>query len=118
MAYDEYTVERVRNLLQEKSVFFTEKKMFGGLCFMVDEKMLCGISYSKKRNSDNLMIRIGEDARLENENRDGVVPMDFTGKRMKGFAFILPEGYDSEDDLEHWIDLCLAFNPIAKKSKK
>lgn len=118
MAYDEYTADRLRIILKDKSVFFTEKKMFGGLCFMVDEKMCFGISYSKKRSSDNLMIRIGEEAHLQNKHRKGVVPMDFTGKPMKGFAFIFPEGYDSEEDLEHWVDLCLEFNPQAKKTKK
>lgn len=117
MAYDEYTVERVRNLLQEKSILFTEKKMFGGLCFMVDEKMCVIVAFSKKRDTDNLMIRIGESARLDNQNKKGIIPLDSTGKRMKDFAFVLPEGYDYEEDLTHWIDLCLVFNPLAKKSK-
>ena len=83
---------------------------------MVDEKMLLGVAFSKKRNSDNLMVRIGEGAALKNQHKKGVVPMDFTGKPMKGFAFVLPEGYDLDQDLEFWVSTCLAFNPFAKKS--
>ncbi len=64
------------------------------------------------------MIRIGEEANRQNQHKPGVVPMDFTGKPMKGFAFILPEGYDLEQGLVYWIDLCLAFNPQAEKTKK
>lgn len=51
---------------------------------------------------------------IENEE---VVPIDFTGRSMKGYGFVLPDGYDLEDDLEYFIDICLAFNPLAKKSK-
>ena len=51
-------------------------------------------------------------------DRKGCQPMDFTGRPMKGYAFITPEGYDDEDDLEFWVDLAIAFNPLAKASKK
>jgi hypothetical protein len=44
--------------------------------------------------------------------------MDFTGKPMKGFVYVYPEGFDMDDQLEFWIDLALAFNPKAKKSKR
>ena len=50
--------------------------------------------------------------------RTGCHPMDFTGRPMKGYVFVTPEGYDSVDDLEYWINLILAFNPFAKQSKK
>lgn len=44
--------------------------------------------------------------------------MNFTGRPMKGFVFIDPEGIDNQDDLEYWVGLCIAFNPFAKSSKK
>lgn len=118
MAYDEYLADRIRTIFQSKSTSFYEKKMFGGLCYMVDDKMCCGIMFNKKKNTDTLMIRIGDEAYQMNEYKKGFQPMDFTGRPMKGYAFITPEGYDSSSDLEHWIQLCIDFNPFASKSKK
>lgn len=118
MAFDEFSADRIRSVFRAKSIFFLEKRMFGGLCFMVDEKMACGVIYNKKKNIDLLMIRIGEEAANNNSKKLGYQPMDFTGRPMKDYAFITPEGYDLEADLEHWIQLCIQFNPMAKKSKK
>ena len=44
--------------------------------------------------------------------------MNFTGRQMKGYIFVEPNGYDLDQDLEFWIDLCIAFNPLAKASNK
>jgi hypothetical protein len=44
--------------------------------------------------------------------------MDFTGRPMKGYIFVTPDGFDSEDDLSYWIDRCLEFNPKAKANNK
>jgi hypothetical protein len=118
MAYDEFLAERVRKILVAEHADFYEKKMFGGLCFMVDDKMCCGVHFDKKKNTDLMMARIGEDATSEAMKRKGCHPMDFTGRPMKGYVFVTPEGFDSEADLEHWVQLCLAFNPQAKASKK
>lgn len=62
MAFDLFLADRVRAILKEKGIFFYEKKMFGGLCFMVDEKMCLGLMYNKKHNLELLMIRIGDEA--------------------------------------------------------
>lgn len=118
MAFDSFLADRVRSFFQHKNIFFLEKKMFGGLCFMVDNKMCTGVLYSKKHQLDLLMVRIGEPASEQNCARVGFNPMDFTGRPMKGYAFISPEGYDADVDLEHWLQLCLDFNPLAKSSKK
>lgn len=112
MAYDEFLAERVRQVLQEKHVLSEEKKMMGGLCFMVDDKMCVGIM------ADKLMARINP---LDYETllkMPNVKPMEFTGRPLKGFLFIEPEGIDSADDLSYWIQLCIDFNPLAKSSKK
>lgn len=118
MAYDELMADRVRQIFREKNTSFFEKKMFGGLCFMVDDKMCCGIHFDKKKNTDLLMARIGEEASIAASKRAGCHPMDFTGRPMKGYVFITPDGFDSDDDLAYWLQLCIDFNPIAKASKK
>lgn len=117
MAYDVFLADRIRQQLKEKHVLFEELKMMGGLCFKVDNKMLCGIHFDKKFGDNLLMARIGEavyEAGLEKPN---CLPMDFTGRPMKGYIFVTPEGFDADDDLSYWLDVCLAFNPLAKASK-
>ena len=118
MAYDQFLADRVRRAFNDQQTTFTEKNMFGGLCFMVDEKMCCGIHYDKKKETDLLMARIGEAASVNAMERTGCHPMDFTGRPMKGYVFVTPDGFDEEEDLSHWIGLCIAFNPLAKASKK
>jgi hypothetical protein len=62
MPYTEKTAQRIREILLEKGADFTEKKMFNGICFMVDNKMCCGTHVDKQLNEDVLLCRIGEDA--------------------------------------------------------
>ncbi len=112
MAYDTYLAERIRNYLKEKHVLNTEKQMMGGLAFMVDEKMCVGIV------KDDLMARVGPELEEEARNRTHVRPMDFTGRPMKGYIFVSPEGVDNDEHLAYFIDLALEFNPLAKKSKR
>jgi len=118
MAYDEYLGERIKRTLVEAKAHFSELKMMGGLCFKVDEKMLCGIHIDKKYGDSLLMARIGLDEYEKQIDKEVCLPMDFTGRPMKGYIFVTPEGFDSDKDLEYWIHLCLAFNPLAKASKK
>ena len=118
MAYDEYFAERITRFFTEKNVNFYPKKMMGGLCFMVEDKMCCGIHFDKKRQIDLLMARIGEEEYTHSLKMPGCMPMDFTGRPMKGYVFVTSEGWDDDQDLEHWLGLCLKFNPLAKASKK
>lgn len=118
MAYDEFLADRVKQIFKEKNTAYFAKKMMGGLVFMVDDKMCCGIHFDKKKNTDLLMARIGEEASVEALQREGCHPMDFTGRPMKGYVFITPDGFDADEDLEHWIQLAINFNPFAKASKK
>lgn len=112
MAYDLYLEERMTRVLESKKVEFNAKKMMGGLCFMVHDKMCFGIV------KDQMMARINPDIYQASLQIDGCNEMNFTGRAMKGFVFIDPEAIDKEDDLEHWINLCLEYNPLAKSSKK
>lgn len=112
MAYDLYLEERMTQVLQSKKVDFIAKKMMGGLCYMINDKMCFGIV------KDQMMARINPDIYAKSLEIDGCNEMNFTGRAMKGYVFIDPEIIDKADDLEKWIDLCLEFNPLAKSSKK
>lgn len=118
MAYDETLALRIRQILADKGVDFTEKKMFSGICFMVDDKMCCGTHIDKKTNENYVLCRIGEEAYPTAIERNDCIPMDFTGKPMKGYVFVTESGIKTKGDLSGWIQLCLDFNPKAKKSKK
>ncbi len=118
MAYNENTAIRIRNVLFDKEVQFAEKKMFGGICFMVDEKMCIGIMIDKKRNEELLMCRMSEENAKKSLEIEFCIPMEFTGKPMKGYVYITENGYQTTKDLASWIQLCLDFNPVAQKSKK
>lgn len=116
MAYSEYLAERVRQRLSSTGTLL-EKKMMGGLVFMVDEKMCIGVDTDRKTLVDRLMVRVGKAAYEDLLSRKGCREMDFTGKPMKGFLFIYPEGFDQDEDLDFWVEKALAFNKEAKKSK-
>jgi len=118
MAYDEFLADRARQILIQKSVGFEEKKMMGGLCFMVDDKMCFGMHIDKKTDSSLFMARVGTDQYEKALSRPHCTEMNFTGRTMKGYVFISAEGIDADKDLENWIQMCLNFNPLAKSSKK
>ena len=112
MAYDEYFAERIRNKFRELDVPFEDKKMMGGICFLVNDKMCVGIVKEK------MMARIDPEKTDEAFARKGCHEMDFTHKPMKGFIFVDPGGVDQDKDLEYFIRLALEYNPKAKSSKK
>ena len=109
---DHYLLDRIRNYLSSLKVEWSEKRMFGGYCFMVDEKMLLG-TYK-----GGVMARVDPEELHLFLDRPGAEQMIHGGRAMKGYAFLEGEAYDSETDLQFWIDQCLAFNPRAKSSKK
>ena len=109
---DSYLLDRIRNYLASLGVEWTEKRMFGGDCFMVDEKMLLG-TYK-----GGIMARVDPEELPLFLDRAGAEQMIHGGRPMKGYAFLEGEAYDNEADLQFWINQCLAFNPRAKSSKK
>ena len=113
MAYNEHLADRVRRIFEEKKVSnIEEKKMMGGLTFMVNEKMCIGIV------KDDLMVRLNPDDHDDALQKTGARTMDFTAKPMRGYIFVNPEGVDKETDLEDWVQTALTFNVLAKASKK
>ena len=112
MAYDELLADRLRDALNTRKTEYREMKMMGGLCFMVDDKMCIGIV------KESLMARIDPEEEDDLLSKEGSKPMDFTGRPMKGYLFIEPEGVDMDEDLDFWVEKCLDFNPKAKSNKK
>lgn len=109
MAYSQYLAERIRNSLGSQ-LQVKELKMMGGLIFMINDKMCLGVDMDKKTQTDRLMVRVGKlpyDSLLKER---GSKEMDFTGKPMRGFLFIMPEGFDSDEDLSFWVSKALEFN--------
>ncbi|NCQ11330.1 MAG: TfoX/Sxy family protein [Bacteroidetes bacterium] len=115
MAYSEFLADRVRQRLSKQ--IFIEKKMMGGLIFMVNEKMCIGVDTDRKSCHDRLMVRVRKNAYENLLKKKGCREMDFTGKPMKGFLFIYPDGFDTETDLDFWVKQALDFNKDIKKSK-
>lgn len=113
MAYNEKLADRVREILATATDNVEEKKMFGGLCFMVNDKMCVGV------RPDKMMVRIDpatSDAVVEAE--DGAEVMVHGGKEMKGFIFVDQEVLNTQKQLQHWIKMALKFNANAKSAKK
>jgi TfoX/Sxy family transcriptional regulator of competence genes len=112
MAYNEKLASRIREIILPTDRKFEEKKMFGGLCFMVDEKMCVGVEESR------LMIRLDPATYEDALEKEGVRPMDFTGRVMKGYVFVDIEALNTKQKLGYWMTLALDYNKIAKKSAK
>tara|TARA_R110002072_G_scaffold33931_3_gene102206 strand:+ start:907 stop:1245 length:339 start_codon:yes stop_codon:yes gene_type:complete len=111
MAYSEHLVERVRQRLLKANIT-DEKKMMGGLIFMVNEKMCVGIDKVKATSEDRLMVRVGKASHEQLVFKHGSREMDFTGRVMRGFLFISPDGFDAEEDLDFWVEKALEFNEL------
>lgn len=110
MSYDERLAARVRAILSDRDDV-VEKKMFGGLCFMVGGAMCCGLTKS------DFMVRVGpaqyDDALAQRHAR----PMDFTGRPLKGMVYVAPEGLRTRASLERWVARGLAFVTTAAPSR-
>jgi TfoX/Sxy family transcriptional regulator of competence genes len=102
MGFDENLASRVRALLVDRTDI-TERRMFGGLAFMVGGHMSCGVI------GDDLVLRLGADVADAALDEPHTRPMDFTGRPMSGFIYLAPEGATAEGDLRRWIDRSLAF---------
>ena len=102
MAYDEEAAGRVRRALMSHSGV-VEKKMFGGLAFLLRGHMCCGVI------GDRLMVRVGPAAYDAALCEPHASEMDFTGKPLRGFVYVEPDGFASSRDLRAWVDRGTAF---------
>ena len=102
VAYDELLAQRIRDVLADRGDV-VERKMFGGIAFMVGGRMACG------PQGDRLIVRIGEQAAAKHIGEANVGPMDFTGRVMKAFATIEPGGLRTAAQLRKWVDMAAEF---------
>jgi TfoX/Sxy family transcriptional regulator of competence genes len=102
MSYDEGLAERILVVLEDERGV-TEKKMFGGVAFLLNGKMFVGIV------KDDLMVRVGPDNNDEALKQPHTRPMDFTGKPMAGYVFVAPAGIAEDKVLDKWIRLAAKF---------
>lgn len=112
MAYNEKLANQTRELIALTHKHVEEKKMFGGLCFMVNDKMCIGVE------KERLMVRLDPAVYDEVMEKEGCTAMDFTGKVMKGYVFVSADSVTTKKKLEYWVKLALEYNKIAKASKK
>lgn len=102
MAFDAALAQRLRDALRGKPGV-DERKMFGGLAYLRHGHMFIGI------NGPTVMARIGPARYAQALTMKHVREMDFTGRPMKGYVFVDPEGTRSPDQLQYWIDACIEF---------
>jgi len=112
MAYNEKLANMTRELISLTHKKVEEKAMFGGLCFMVNDKMCLGVE------KDRLMVRLDPAMYDEVMEKEGCKPMNFSGKVMKGFVFVDADVLNTKKKLEYWAKLALEYNKFAKASKK
>jgi TfoX/Sxy family transcriptional regulator of competence genes len=114
MAYEQQTAERVRKVLSRRRDV-EEKKLMGGLCFMVGGGMCCSVS-----GRGGLLVRVDPQAHEHMLREAHVQPMEMGGRTMKGFVRVAPEGYRTDASLRTWIERGLAFlaTQPAKSSAK
>jgi TfoX/Sxy family transcriptional regulator of competence genes len=102
MSYDEGLAQRLRESLTDVPEL-SEKKMFGGLAFLVAGNMCVGVI------GDELVARVGPDAFPAAVERTGARAFDFSGRPMKGWVMVRPEGFEDDGDLGDWVGRSLTF---------
>lgn len=113
MSYNTLLANRVRNYLNAfPKIKVEEKKMFGGIAFLVNGKMCVNVSH------ENLMCRFDPKLTSELEKKHGYMPMIMRGKALSGYCYVKPEAMESNSDFEYWLKLCLDFNQKARSSRK
>ena len=101
MSFDEFLGGRVRTALSARTDV-AEKRMFGGLTFMVGGNMCIGII------GDDLMVRVGPEGDAEALSQPHARPMDFTGRPMKGYVYVSPAGVETDEILAAWVERAVA----------
>jgi TfoX/Sxy family transcriptional regulator of competence genes len=112
MAYNVQLADRIREIIAITHDQVEEKRMFGGLCFMVNGKMCLGVE------TERLMVRLNPSIYEEVLKLDGCSLMDFNGRPMKGYVFVDIDALSTSKKLNYWVQLALDYNIIAKASVK
>ncbi len=115
MAYDEKLAHRIRKFFSRRRGV-TERKLFGGICFLLDGKMCCGVIHN------DLCVRVGPKRYEEALSQAYARPMDFTGRPLKGFVYVAPAGIQTPASLTQWMQWAADFvttdgKKVAKRKK-
>jgi TfoX/Sxy family transcriptional regulator of competence genes len=113
MAYDEALAARIRKALGKRPGL-TEKKMFGGIAFLLRGSMFCGVA------KDELMLRVGPQRHAQALAKSHVRPMDFTGRPMKGYVFVTAAGCRTDAAVAAWVEQgadFVATLPVKRKKR-
>lgn len=102
MTCDEGLAQRIRELLEEEPGY-DERRMFGGICFLLFDNMVCGVI------KDDLIVRVGADKYANILKKPHAKKFVFTGRPTKGWVRVLSEGLDSDDELSYWVRQAVAF---------
>ena len=102
MPYDEGLAQRIREVLEERADV-SERKMFGGLAFMVGGNMCVGVW------KEFLIIRCGKDAYEDSLAQPHAREFDITGRAMSGWIMVEPDGFERESDLAEWVQMAVDF---------
>lgn len=108
MAYSEALADKIRKALAYEKV--EEKKLFGGLAFMVNGKMC--VTASSQSTNHSMMVRVDPKIHAELIKKKGAATAIMRGKERKGWIFLTQEAIQSKKDFQDWIDLALAFNKM------
>lgn len=101
MAYDEALAARIRKTLGTRANV-AERKMFGGLSFMVDGHMACGVL------GRDMFVKVGKDRHAEALAEPHTRVMDFTGRPSSGMVYVEPAGTATDAGLDHWVGLAVS----------
>lgn len=113
MAYDEQVAERMRKVLaRRRSLSFAERKMFGGLAFLLNGNMCCGVV------GKDIVLRLGSDGAERALEKRHVREMDFTGTPLSTMVYLAPAGYRSEEALAGWLKRAVDFTRKLPPKKK
>jgi hypothetical protein len=113
MAYNTKLADRIRKYLARfPKLKIEEKKMFGGLSFLINGKMCVNVS------GENLMCRFDPALTEKLSHKKGFLPMKMRGKEYLGYCYVEPVGFMNNKDFDFWVNLCLEFNDKAKSSKE
>jgi len=96
MAFNAEIADRVLKVLEGREGL-TERKMFGGIAFMLNGNMCCGV------NGTDVMVRLGKDGALKALSERHIREMDFTGTPLSTMVYLLPAGYRKDEDLKRWL---------------
>ncbi|NQS90913.1 MAG: TfoX/Sxy family protein [Chloroflexi bacterium] len=102
MAYDEGLAQRVREVISERP-FYQEKKMFGGIGFLIQGNMACGVI------REDLIVRVGAEKYTDSLLKPNVELFDMTGRAMTGWVVVKEPGYRKDEDLQNWVDQGLQY---------